>query len=63
MIPLFGFLEHVKVVALRVLGFPRSAVDPLERRILLATAPVRSGRPHQLEARDESSVGDVRSST
>jgi hypothetical protein len=56
----FGLGKTIEVRLELVARRPRRAVDPLELRVLLAAAPVRGGRPHQLERRDHPGGRQVR---
>ena len=47
----------------RLSRFPRGAIDPLQLRIALVTPPVRGRSPHQLERRNVSRRGHMRSAT
>jgi hypothetical protein len=59
-VALLGLGQQPQVFLERVPALPGGAVDPLQLRVFLRTPPVRRGRAHQLERRDQPGGRQVR---
>src|SRR5665213_40992 len=59
-VTLLSLDQHREVGLQRIARFPRGAIDPLKLWIVLTPPPVRRRATHQLQRRDRSGAGDMR---